>query len=194
MSEQLPDEADRRERRDLPVLWGLLALVATAVIVGGVLAVGAAVASKATGLAGSDASTADATGNETLYLPEPSETSTEPVPYITLSDVPEPAPPTSTFSDKPAEPETKITLVSGQTAVGAMEPIDLSGTYVGGDGAVLRVQQFQSGAWADFPVTVPVNGGSFSTYVQASALGENRFRVLDTDTGEASNEIRVTIS
>ena len=63
-----------------------------------------------------------------------------------------------------------------------------------GDGAVLLVQQFEAGQWSDFPVTVPVNGDDFSTFIQASALGLNRFRVIDTDTGEASNEVRVTIS
>ncbi len=195
VSDHEPDEVDRPERRSLPVLWGLVALVATAVIVGGVLAVGAAVATKATGLGGGGSSSAGSTAAETLYLPEPSETISEPVPYITLSDVPEPKPPKSTFSETPAKPETEITLSSAQSEVGAMEPIDLSGTYVGGDGAVLSVQQFQAGAWADFAaITVAVYGDSFSTYIQASAIGVNRFRVLDTDTGEASNEVKVTIS
>lgn len=194
MSEQLPD--DPEERRALPVLWGLLALVATAIVVGGVLAVGAAVATRATGLAdsgGGNGGTVETTGQETLFLPEPTDTGSEPVPYITLSDVPEPDLPSSTFSETPEEPETEIELFSAQSEVGAMEPIDLSGTYRGGDGAVLDVQQFQSGEWTDFPVTVAVNGDEFSTFIQASALGENRFRVYDSDADEASNEVRVVI-
>ncbi|MCW2814639.1 MAG: hypothetical protein JWN84_2094 [Nocardioides sp.] len=196
MSEQLPD--DPEERRALPVLWGLLALVATAIIVGGVLAVGASVATRATGLAGGDGdgggTSVETTGQETLFLPEPTDTGSDPVPYITLSDVPEPDLPSSTFSETPEEPETEIELFSAQTEVGAMEPIDLSGSYPGGDGAVLDVQQFQSGEWTDFPVTVAVNGDEFSTFIQASALGENRFRVYDSDADEASNEVRVVIS
>ncbi len=194
MSEQLPD--DPEERRALPVLWGLLALVATAIVVGGVLAVGAAVATRATGLAdsgGGTGGTVETTGQETLFLPEPTDTGSDPVPYITLSDVPEPDLPSSTFSETPEEPETEIELFSAQSEVGAMEPIDLSGTYRGGDGAVLDVQQFQSGEWTDFPVTVAVNGDEFSTFIQASALGENRFRVYDSDADEASNEVRVVI-
>lgn len=187
------DRVDQPERRLLPVLWGLLSLVAVAAIVGGVLAVGATFATRATGLASSGGSTAESTQEETLFLPEPSETATEPGSYITLSDVPEPKPPRSTFSETPAAPEESITLFAGQDAVSPMQEIDLSGTYVGGDGAVLRVQQLQSGQWADFPVTVPVYGDSFSTFIQAGAIGENKFRVLDTDTGEASNEVVVTI-
>lgn len=197
VSDQQPDETDRAdqpERRLLAVIWGLLSLVAVAAIVGGVLAVGASFASKATGLADDGRSSQDSTQKETLFLPEPSDTGSEPAPYITLSDVPEPRVPQSTFSDKPAEPETEISLFSEQTEVSQMEPIDLSGSYIGGDGAVLRVQQLQAGTWTDFPVTVPVNGSEFNTFIQASALGENKFRVLDTDTGEASNEVTVTIS
>lgn len=187
------DRADQPERRLLPVLWGLLSLVAVAAIVGGVLAVGATVATKATGLASSGEATADTTQEETLFLPEPSETDQEPGSYITLSDVPEPKPPRSTFSNTPAAPEEKITLETGQTEVSPMQEIDLTGSYRGGDGAVLRVQQLQGGSWADFPVTVPVYGDTFSTFIQASAIGDNQFRVLDTDTGEASNPVTVTI-
>lgn len=196
MSDQRPDpvDTDAPERRDLSVLWGLVALVAAAVIVGGVLALGAAVASRATGLGTAEEQvTAETTQRETLFLPEPSETQSEPEPYITLSEVAEPDLPSSTFSETPSAPATEITLFSAQTEVGQMEPIDLSGSYAGGDGAVLRVQQFEAGVWGDFPVTVAVNGGEFSTFIQASAIGVNRFRVLDTDTGEASNEVRVTI-
>lgn len=196
MSDQLPDDTDRDEgpeRRVLPVVWGLLSLVAVAAIVGGVLAAGVLVASRATGLSDDGTQTADTTAGETLFLPRPSDTGSDPGSYITLPSVSEPPEPSSTFSETPAAPKTAITLFSAQDEVGQMEPIDLSGSYVGGDGAVLRVQQFQSGGWTDFPVTVPVNGDEYSTFIQASAIGLNRFRMLDTDTGDTSNEIRVRI-
>lgn len=193
VSDQL-DEPDRPDNRVLPVVWGLVSLVAVAVIVGGVLAVGASVATRATGLSGGGGATAATTQAETLFLPEPTDTGSEPSSYVTLTDIPEPRTPRSTFSETPSAPATEIRLSAGQDAVGQMEQIDLSGTYVGGDGAVLQVQQFKDGAWSDFPVSVNVNGDQFSTFIQASALGENRFRVVDTDTGEESNEIRVTIS
>ena len=74
-----------------------------------------------------------------------------------------------------------------------MEPIDLTGDYAAGEGAILRVQQFENGQWGDFPVTASVSGGRFSTFIQTGNTGLNRFRVIDTDTGEASNEIKVQI-
>ena len=74
-----------------------------------------------------------------------------------------------------------------------MEQIDLTGVYPGGEGAILQVQRFTSGAWQDFPVTVSVSDETFSTYVQTSQAGLNRFRVVDTDTERISNEVRVPI-
>jgi hypothetical protein len=190
--DRLDDDPAGPERPALAVLWGLLSLVAVTAIVGGVLAVGASYASRAAGLSDDGATTTTTTQAETLYLPPLTEAG-EPSEYITLSDVPEPRVPRSTYSDTPAEPEPEITLLSAQTEVGPMEPIDLTGSYVGGEGAILQVQQFEDGAWADFPVTVPVNGDSFTTYVQTGDVGPNRFRVVDTETGEESNEVRIQI-
>jgi hypothetical protein len=74
-----------------------------------------------------------------------------------------------------------------------MDRIYLRGTYPGGEGAILQVQQWEGGAWGIFPVTASVSNETFTTYIQTSQQGKNRFRVVDTDSGEASNEIRVTI-
>ncbi len=74
-----------------------------------------------------------------------------------------------------------------------MEQVDLTGIYPGGEGAVLQVQRFTSGSWSDFPVTVSVSDETFSTYVQTSQSGKNRFRVVDTDSGRTSNEVTVTV-
>ena len=74
-----------------------------------------------------------------------------------------------------------------------MEPIDLTGVYPGGEGAILQVQQFTDGKWDDFPVTTPVSDETFTTYIQTSQPGLNKFRVIDTKTGETSNEVRVRI-
>jgi len=194
VSDQLPDEPVQPENRALPVLWGVLALVAVAVIVGGVLAVGASVATKATGLASDGESTSDSTGRgETLFLPLPSETATSASP----SKFPkgsEPKLPSSTFSDTPAAPKSEITLSADQDQVSPMEKLYLTGTYPEGDGAVLQVQQFKDGGWSDFPVSVSVGGDQFSTYIQAGQLGENRFRVVDTGSDKTSNDVTVTIS
>ena len=76
-----------------------------------------------------------------------------------------------------------------------MARIDLTGSYPTGEGAVLQVQRATGPGddWVDFPVTVTVSGGQFSTYVQTGKAGPNRFRVIDTDTDLASNEVTVTI-
>ncbi len=75
-----------------------------------------------------------------------------------------------------------------------MGRIDLTGVYPGGEGAILSVQQFEGGVWNDFPVTASVSGETFATYIQTGQLGRNRFRMIDTDTGAVSNEVRVEIS
>jgi hypothetical protein len=74
-----------------------------------------------------------------------------------------------------------------------MEQIDLTGVYPGGEGAILQVERFTSGSWQAFPVTVSVSDETFATYVQTSQTGPNRFRVVDTDTGRASNDVSVNI-
>jgi hypothetical protein len=73
-----------------------------------------------------------------------------------------------------------------------MERIYLSGRYPGQDGSTLQVQRFEGG-WTNFPVTTSVSGGRYSTYVQTGNTGRNRFRMLDTSTGRASNPVTVTI-
>jgi hypothetical protein len=93
------------------------------------------------------------------------------------------------------KPDTGISLQAGQTQVGPMQRIDLTGTYPGGEGSVLQVQRATGvgDSWVDFPVTVTVSGGTFSTYVQTGRSGPNRFRVVDTDNDQASNEVSVNI-
>jgi hypothetical protein len=165
-----------------PVLTGLLALVGVAVAVGLILGVVALVGTKVLGLDGG-ASSSQAAAEHSMYLPKPSKTQTP-----------------SSGSSQPAEkptrkktPKTQISLSAGETSVGPMQQIDLTGVYPGGEGAILQVQRFTSGAWTDFPVTASVSNQTFSTYVQTSQAGVNRFRVVDTDTKLESNEVKVTV-
>ena len=74
-----------------------------------------------------------------------------------------------------------------------MQQIDLTGSYPGGDGAIVQVQRRQGGTWVDFPVTASVSGGTFATYVQTGQTGVNRFRVIDSDSREVSNEVTVRV-
>ena len=60
------------------------------------------------------------------------------------------------------------------TKVRPGEPIDLTGVYPGGEGAVLRVQRLEDGAWVDFAdgsVEATVSNETFSTYVVTERTG-----------------------
>ncbi|GAA2139060.1 hypothetical protein GCM10009844_07570 [Nocardioides koreensis] len=183
-----------------PVLTGLLALVGVAVAVGLILGFVALAGSKFLGL-DSVSDSSQTTAERSMYLPKPSKTQQPSGPLITLAPGETQAPSssgsaTSGSDKKPTKkktPKTQISLSAGQTAVSPMQQIDLTGVYPGGEGAILQVQRFTSGAWTDFPVTASVSNETFSTYVQTSQTGVNRFRVVDTDTGLESNEVKVTI-
>ena len=55
------------------------------------------------------------------------------------------------------------------------------------------MQRLQDGQWTDFPATGSVSDETFAIPVQTSELGMNRFRVVDTDSGLESAEVRITI-
>lgn len=188
MAEQLPD----RPSEGHPIVAGLVALVGVAVVVGLILGFVTIAGSRVLGLGGDDGS-ADSGSQRTMYLPTPKKTPTATDPAITLAPG---ATPTNDPSDDPTEsesPKNPISLSAGQTAVSPMERIDLTGTYPGGEGAILQVERFIAGSWSEFQVTVAVSNETFSTYVQTGQTGVNKFRVRDTDTGELSNAVSVTI-
>lgn len=182
--------------RERPVLTGLVALVAVGLVVGLVLGGVALAATRVLGL-DEGASTATATaGGGSLYLPEPSRTPEETGPAITLapggdgrgSSAPSQS---ATASEKP---EKEITLSAAQTQVSSMEQIDLTGVYPGGEGAVLQVERKSPGeGWGEFDVTALVSNETFATYVQTGRTGPNKWRVRDTETGEVSNVVTVTV-
>lgn len=184
------------ESEGRPVLSGLLALVGVGLAVGLTIGVAALIGTRMLGIGGETAS-ATTTNNQSMYLPKPEKTQASSGPLITLE--PEPSQ-SGGKSSKPSSPETsekeekQISLSASQTEVSSMEQIDLTGTYPGGEGAILQVQRFTSGSWQDFPVTVSVSDETFATYVQTSQTGVTRFRVVDTDTDLVSNEVRVTIN
>lgn len=185
-----------RSDEDRPVLSGLVALVAVGLVVGVVAGVAALVGSRMLGVSGDGSASGSSTAQETLYLPEPKVTERASGPLITLAPGDAETEASEEPSESPSESEAaekSVTLQSGQTSVGPMEQIDLTGIYPEGEGAILKVQRFEEGGWADFGVTASVSGGIFSTYVETGRTGENRFRVVDTDTELASNEITVTV-
>lgn len=176
--------SDRTER---PVLSGLLALVGVGVAVGLILGLGALVVARMAGIGGGD-SGEDGAAEQSMYLPPISKTEQAE------------SSPAATGSSRPADEEsssssaaTAITLTAGQEQVAPMQQIDLTGSYPGGDGAIVQVQRRQGGTWVDFPVTASVSGGTFATYVQTGQTGVNRFRVIDSDSREVSNEVTVRV-
>lgn len=183
--------------RERPVLTGLLALVAVAAVVGVVLGAATLVGTRVLGVGGDTEATGRATVADSLYLPTPSPTDPPSGPLVTLA--PDGGPtnvveaPTPSASPTESTGEGEISLSAGQTSVAPMGQIDLTGTYPGGEGAILQVQRFEGGGWTDFPVTVSVSGATFATYVQTGRTGQARFRVVDTDTGVESNEVAVRV-
>jgi hypothetical protein len=169
-----------------PVLTGLLALVGVAVVIGLLGGLAVMVGVKATGIGDTSTASDDSTSSATFNLPRPSDTS---------SSIPAPEESVEPSAGEPSSeaPATGISLTATQQSVSPMQQIDLTGTYPGGEGAILQVQRFENGAWSDFPVTMSVSGGTFATYVQTSQVGANKFRVIDTDTQVASNELTVTV-
>lgn len=203
-NEEVTDDQGSQDRPERAVLNGVLALVGVALVVGLILAGVALIATRMLGLSGDDAS-ADAgeTAKESLFLPPPKKT-TDSGPEITLNtedaddDDDEPTDAATTERTKPTESESakegEISLQALQTEVAAGENIDLTGVYPGGEGAILQVQRFEGGAWADFDATLPVSNETFSTYIFTGVTGTHRFRVIDNETGVASNEVKVTVN
>lgn len=186
----------RSEERH-PVAAGLIALAAVAVALGLVAAVVAFVGAGVLGVGGGPQTAQAAGDGVSLYLPTPSPTASRTGALITLSPDPTADAGASTSGDPATEtPATKppgITLSAGETTVGSMDRIDLSGVYTGGEGAVLQVQRREGGHWTDFPVTAGVSGEQFSTYVQTGHTGRQQWRVKDTDSGRSSNAVTVTV-
>lgn len=189
--------SDEQEKSGNPVVSGLVALLAVSLTVGLILGAVALVGTRLLGVGGESDGSTGASVRESAIIPRPSRTEGN-GPQVTLQTEETEDLETEEVETEPAETKTTkaektITLQAGQTAVGNFERIDLSGIYPGGEGAILQVQRFENGQWADFDATIPVSGEQFATYVQSAQTGVNRFRVIDNATGEASNPITVTV-
>ena len=179
---------------------GLVSLVFVALIIGGVFSLFALGAVNVAGLANSGPAP-----KPSLYMPPLSKhpsPSASPSPAAPGSPTPSsPATTEAPAAQSPSASPTKrhhhrrhqITLAASPLHASASERINLSGRYPGGDGTVLQVQNFQSGSWTTFPVSVTVSGSTFRTYIYSGNPGPQRFRVVDPSSGRASNAVTVTI-
>jgi hypothetical protein len=188
VSEQLPEPPDEGH----PILAGVAALVGVTLAVGLILGGVAVAGAKVAGL-GDDGDSTGSTAEQSLYVPVPEKTPKDTSPQVTLAPDGSSSASATREPTKSESPRKQITLSAGATAVGSMERLDLTGVYSGGEGSILRVERYADGSWQDFGVTVSVSDETFSTYVQTGVLGVNKFRVVDTDSGLESNEVRVTI-
>lgn len=183
------------------LLVGVGALVGVAVLVGGLIGLVALGAVSMTGLGEPSATVVE---EPSLHIPERTSDAADDTddPGLTLEDLDgttptEDADPGSETSPKKEKerrkPRSVISLSVSPLEVAAMERIDLTGTYPGGEGATLQVQRFEGG-WSDFAgVSATVRGGTFSTFVMTGRSGENRFRVVDRAGGKTSNVVRVRV-
>jgi hypothetical protein len=191
VAEPLPD----RPSEGHPIVTGLVALVGVTVAVGLILGFVVLAGSRVLGIGGDDGGTGSSS-ERSMYLPRPEKTPTESGPLVSLQPGESAGSSESSSTDEPTEsesPKFAISLSAGQVSVGPMERIDLTGTYPGGEGAILQVERFIAGSWTEFQVTASVSDETFSTYVQTGQTGINKFRVRDTDTGVRSNAITVTV-
>jgi hypothetical protein len=192
----VPDRDLLAQDEKHPIAAGLIALVGVGLVVGLLFGVAAMLGARVLGIGGDEAA-AQSTAEQSMYLPPFEETTGPSGPLLTLApgeEVPPSEEQAPTDEQTSKAPKKEISLSASQTQVSPMDQIDLTGIYPGGEGAILQVQRFTSGSWQDFPVTVSVSDQTFSTYVQTSQAGPNRFRVVDTDTGMTSNEVKVMVS
>jgi hypothetical protein len=177
-----------------PVIAGLLALVGVAVAVGLIAAVAVVGGAHMLGLGDGHAAVLGGDAGATMVVPKPQKTQPASGPSITLGSSPSASSSNQGPPPKIKKAKKQISLQTGQSEVPAMGRIDLTGTYPGAEGAVLNVQKFSNGSWQDFySISATVTNGSFSTYIQTGTPGMNRFRVIDSDSKLASNEVRVRI-
>jgi hypothetical protein len=186
------------EEDDNPVASGLIALVAVAVVVGLLAGIGALAATRLLGI-GDDSGTSSGgpAGGQSLYLPPIVRTTGDPDPLFTpISPSESTTTPDDYFTETPVETETAqepaISLSVGSSSVEDNEELMLSGTYVGGEGAVLDIlYNVNRTGWEEFPLDTNVSGGIFQTYVQTYKTGAIQWRVKDSSTGKISNVVTV---
>ena len=166
---------------------GLTALLAVAVLIGGILGV---IALKAANYVGIGNNVHIGSTPEAI-LPTTGDAGPTP---STTGPPPSTTSPTKTTRRPSPPPRRLITLAVNPKQAGSYQRVNLTGTYPGHDGATLQVQRsLGQGPWSDFPTGAHVSGGRFATYIQTGMTGINHFRMLDKANGKTSNTVAVRI-
>ena len=204
------------EENDSPVANGLVALVAVALVIGLLAAIIALLGTRLVGLTGGGGGSTDGVGvGESLSLPPLEPTELDSGLLITLAPVQTPTPsasssssaplgigesatPTASATPTPSAQETDeagvrgIALQASDSSVEAGDEVMLSGTYHGGEGAVLDIWYEKDGeGWQEFNLDANVYGGVFQAFVTTYKSGTFVWQVRDPESGKKSNEVRV---
>lgn len=203
------------EENDSPVANGLVALVAVALVIGLLAAIIALLGTRLVGLTGGGGGSTDGVAaGESLSLPPLEPTELDSGLLITLAPVQtatpsasssaplgigESATPSASATPTPSARKTEaqtsdrsIALQASDSSVEAGDEVMLSGTYHGGEGAVLDIWYDKDGeGWQEFNLDANVYGGVFQAFVTTYKSGTFVWQVRDAETGKKSNEVRV---
>lgn len=199
------------EEKDSPVANGLIALVSVALVVGLLAAIIVLLGTRLLGVTGGDGSADGAGVGDSLSLPplQPTELDSgllitlAPSPSASASDdeaplgIGESATPVAeampTESEEPRQVgDRKIILSAAGNDMKVGDELMLSGTYRGGEGAVLGIFYNVNGeGWEEFNVDTNVYGGVFQVFVSTYKTGTVEWRVEDPANGNQSNAVRV---
>lgn len=182
---------DWRER----IIGALGAVVAVALVIGGVIGVAAYAAARMAGLTGGDDSSSTSTQSGATSTSPGADQSTP-----TASPSPAHRRDVEQVRKKDKRPVHHrrqhrahgLTLGASPRQVHRMARVSLFGAYPGHGGALV-VQRREGGHWDRFPVTVVVRAGHFHTWVASGYPGRNLFRVVDPATGTSSAPVTVTV-
>lgn len=191
------------DEEENPVVSGLAALVAVAVVVGLLAGIAVLLGTRLLGISGdTDLASDEPAAGATMYLPDPVETERAEDPAITLlptdseaqeprTDRPAPSP-TATRSSAGAT-KASLNLSASPLSAEVGESVMLSGTYVNGEGSVIDIwRKVDDGAWEEFNVDAYVSGGVFQVNVQSYQPGKVAWKVRDEANKVESDPVTVT--
>lgn len=202
------------EENDSPVANGLVALVAVAVVIGLLAAIIALLGTRLVGLSGGDGGSSDGiAAGASLSLPPLEPTELDSGLLITLAPVQSPTPsasssaplgigesatpsasssPSATPEDSDDTADRALSLQAADSSLKTGDELMLSGTYRGGEGAVLDIwYDVNDEGWKEFNLDANVYGGVFQAFVSTYKSGTITWQVRDPENGNKSNEVRV---
>ena len=198
------------EENDSPVVNGLVALIAVALVIGLLAAIIAMLGTRLVGLTGgSGASTDGVAVGDSLALPPLEPTELDSGLLITLAPTQTPtasasssaplgigesATPSGGASESPSETpdsDPAILLQASDNTVKTGDDLMLSGTYKGGEGAVLGIWYDFGQGWQAFNLNANVYGGVFQAFVSTYKTGTVEWQVRDPETDKKSNVVTV---